>query len=77
MAFVPSIAFLRLNPKKNQDIPLPCYMTAQSAGMDICAALEENVTLEPGRVVSHSDRVSQWRYPVDSKPRFGPEAALR
>jgi len=51
MVSFPSIAFLRLNPEKDKDIPLPRYMTDQSAGMDICAALEEDLILEPGRVV--------------------------
>ncbi len=46
----PSIDFLRLDPEKNQDIPLPRYMTTQSAGMDICAALEANLVLTPGRI---------------------------
>jgi dUTP pyrophosphatase len=45
-----SIDFLRLEPDKNQDIPLPRYMTAQSAGMDIHAALEEDLVLDPGRI---------------------------
>jgi dUTP pyrophosphatase len=45
-----SIDFLRLDPAKNQDIPLPRYMTAQSAGMDICAALDEDLVLAPGRI---------------------------
>ncbi len=30
------------------DLPLPSYATAQSAGMDLCAAVEEPVTLQPG-----------------------------
>ncbi len=46
----PSIQFLRLDPENNQDIPLPRYMTAQSAGMDICAALNDNLVLAPGRI---------------------------
>ena len=50
MHLSPSISFLRLDPEKNQDIPLPRYMTAQSAGMDICAALEDDLVLAPGRI---------------------------
>jgi dUTP pyrophosphatase len=46
---IPDIDFLRLEPDKNQDIPLPRYMTAQSAGMDIYAALEDALVLDPGR----------------------------
>ena len=29
---------------------MPCYMTPQSAGMDICAAIENDVVLEPGAI---------------------------
>ncbi len=29
---------------------MPCYMTPQSAGMDICAAIENDVLLEPGAI---------------------------
>ena len=46
----PSIDFLRLDPDNNQDIPLPRYMTAQSSGMDICAALNDDLVLAPGRI---------------------------
>ncbi|MGA6926178.1 MAG: dUTP diphosphatase [Desulfosarcina sp.] len=50
MPFEPSIDFLRLDPDKNRDIPLPRYMTAHSAGMDVCAALETDLLLAPGRI---------------------------
>jgi dUTP pyrophosphatase len=46
----PAVEFLRLNPDADQDIPLPRYMTSQSAGMDICAALEADLVLAPGRI---------------------------
>jgi dUTP pyrophosphatase len=46
----PAVEFLRLNPDTNRDIPLPRYMTSQSAGMDICAALEADLVLAPGRI---------------------------
>ena len=46
----PSIDFLRLNPDENQDIPIPRYMTDQSAGMDVCAAIAEELVLPPGRI---------------------------
>ena len=45
MDSTPLIKFLRLKPERDADIPLPRYMTPQSAGMDICAALENNVFL--------------------------------
>ncbi|HTY12087.1 MAG TPA: dUTP diphosphatase [Bacteroidota bacterium] len=31
-----------------QDIPLPRYATEGSAGMDVCAAVEEDVQIQPG-----------------------------
>lgn len=46
----PSISFLRLHPDTDQDIPLPQYMTAQSAGMDICAAVKNDLVLDPGQI---------------------------
>lgn len=46
----PTIEFLRLNPESDKDIPLPRYMTSQSAGMDICAAVEKNLVLDPGAI---------------------------
>lgn len=46
----PSIELLRLDPDRNKDVPLPRYMTAQSSGMDICAALNDDLVLAPGRI---------------------------
>jgi dUTP pyrophosphatase len=46
-----SIDFLRLDPDRNSDLPLPRYMTANSAGMDICAAVEADLILKPGQIV--------------------------
>ncbi len=31
-----------------EDLPLPCYMTKQAAGMDLTAAVEAEVTILPG-----------------------------
>jgi dUTP pyrophosphatase len=50
MLATPNIDFIKLDPKKDKDLPLPRYMTANSAGMDICAALEMDLVLEPGRI---------------------------
>ena len=46
----PLIKFTRLRPNPDADIPLPRYMTPQSAGMDICAAIENDVVLETGEI---------------------------
>jgi dUTP pyrophosphatase len=46
----PAIEILRLKPREDADIPLPRYMTEHAAGMDICAAVSEPLTLAPGRI---------------------------
>jgi dUTP pyrophosphatase len=38
---------LRINPEQT-DIPLPSYATDGSAGMDICAAIEKDMEIQPG-----------------------------
>jgi len=47
----PLIKFLRLQPDKNSDIPLPRYMTPNASGMDICAALETSLAVAHGEIV--------------------------
>ncbi len=44
----PVIKILRLRPDADSDIALPRYMTAQSAGMDLCAAITQDLVLEKG-----------------------------
>ena len=50
MTSSPVIKFLRLRPESDSDIALPRYMTPQSAGMDICVAVTEDVLLEKGEI---------------------------
>lgn len=50
MTSSPIIKFLRLRPESDSDIPLPRYMTSQSAGLDICAAIVEDQLLEKGEI---------------------------
>ena len=40
-----------VRPEKDADIPLPRYMTPHSAGMDICAAVEQPAALAPGEII--------------------------
>ncbi|AJE03282.1 dUTP diphosphatase [Geobacter pickeringii] len=40
------VKFRRVRP--GHGIPLPCYMTQHAAGMDLCAVLDEEITLLPG-----------------------------
>ena len=44
----PVIKIVRLRPDTDSDIPLPRYMTPQSAGMDLCAAIKEDLILKKG-----------------------------
>jgi dUTP pyrophosphatase len=46
-----SIEIRRLRPQQDIDIPLPQYMTPHSAGMDICAAIENQCTIKPGEIL--------------------------
>ena len=45
------IKILRLRPAVDGDIPLPRYMTVHSAGMDICAAVKDDLAVAQGRIV--------------------------
>jgi len=46
----PAIRLRRIRPNVNGDIPLPRYMTPYAAGMDICAAVETELVLDPGAI---------------------------
>ncbi len=40
----------RLRPREDADLPLPRYLTPAAAGMDLCAALDEDLPIEPGAI---------------------------
>jgi dUTP pyrophosphatase len=44
------VKIVRTNPEKT-DLPLPCYATEGSAGMDVCADIKEEMTLAPGETI--------------------------
>ena len=46
----PVIKIMRLHPDTDSDIPLPRYMTDQSAGMDLCAAIKKDLVLNKGEL---------------------------
>lgn len=46
----PVIKILRLRPDMDSDIPLPRYMTSNSAGMDLCAAIKHELVLDRGEL---------------------------
>jgi len=41
---------MRLRPDTDSDIPLPRYMTSHSAGMDLCAAIKQDLVLKKGQL---------------------------
>ncbi|MGE0086717.1 MAG: dUTP diphosphatase [Desulfococcaceae bacterium] len=43
--------FSRVRPETDADIPLPRYMTPNSAGMDICAAVKNDTDISPGQIM--------------------------
>ncbi|WP_373501492.1 dUTP diphosphatase [Desulfococcus sp.] len=47
---LPVLQFRRVRPRQDADIPLPRYMTPGSSGMDISAAVAEEVTVRPGDI---------------------------
>jgi dUTP pyrophosphatase len=46
----PVIKIMRLRPDTDLDIPLPRYMTPHSAGMDLCAAIKQDLLLNKGEL---------------------------
>jgi dUTP pyrophosphatase len=47
----PLVKFKRLRPGEDADIPLPCYMTAGAAGMDLYAAVAQPLSIAPREIV--------------------------
>jgi len=47
----PVVSILRVRPAADADINLPRYMTPNSAGMDLQAALEKDLTVAKGEIV--------------------------
>lgn len=43
----PVVHIVRLHPERDADLPLPAYQTAGAAGADLCAAIQEPMTLQP------------------------------
>jgi dUTP pyrophosphatase len=46
----PVIKIMRLRADTDSDIPLPRYMTPHSAGMDLCAAIKQDLFLNKGEL---------------------------
>ena len=47
---IPLILFRRLRPQEDPDIPLPRYMTPHAAGMDICAAVGNELVIRKNEI---------------------------
>lgn len=50
MKAFPIIQIIYIRPDRDADIPLPRYMTPQASGMDIYAAAEQDIVLNPGEI---------------------------
>jgi dUTP pyrophosphatase len=48
----PKIQISRVDPQGDPDLPLPRYMTPQSSGMDLCAAVKESKVLPVGSITA-------------------------
>jgi len=46
---VVTVKIKRIRGKRDQDLPSPQYMTEKSSGMDLFAAVEEDLILNPGQ----------------------------
>lgn len=47
----PLLKIVRLRPDEDSDISIPRYMTPESAGMDLCAAVTEDTVINPGDIL--------------------------
>jgi dUTP pyrophosphatase len=45
-----TVPVMRVFPERDQDLPLPAYLSSGAAGMDLAAALEGEVALAPGEI---------------------------
>lgn len=46
-----TVRIKRVRTKNDGDLPLPQYMTSDSAGMDLMAAVERPVVINPGQII--------------------------
>jgi dUTP pyrophosphatase len=50
-AIPPVIRIRRLRPDVDSDLPLPAYMTPHASGMDICAAVVDDLMIPEGAIM--------------------------
>lgn len=71
---MPDIAIEFTRDPGTEDVPLPRYMSEHASGMDICAAVAEPVTLDPGHItlIPTGLRIAiPPGYEVQVRPRSG------
>ncbi|THB78935.1 MAG: dUTP diphosphatase [Desulfobulbaceae bacterium] len=69
-----NIQFKWINPNKCEGLSVPSYETAGSAGLDICAAVDGDVELQPGKRVLISTNFAVAippGYEIQVRPRSG------
>ena len=69
-----TITFCWIDKESSADLALPRYETRDSAGMDVCAAIEDPLTLHPGDrcLVETGLAVAiPSRYEIQVRPRSG------
>ena len=72
--FVVQVKIKRIRPQENSDLPAPRYMTEKSSGMDLYAAVDEEIVLKPGqrRLISTGIAISVPEgYEAQVRPRSG------
>ena len=71
---VVKVKIKRIRPQEDSDLPSPCYMTEKSSGMDLYAAVNEEIFLNPGerRLIPTGIAVSVPEgYEAQVRPRSG------
>jgi dUTP pyrophosphatase len=70
----PIVGVLRVRPDADDGLPLPSYMTSGAAGMDVVAAIDEDLVLTPGARAAVSTGLAfalPPGYEMQVRPRSG------
>jgi len=69
-----TVQIRRLDPERDQDLPLPAYHSELAAGMDVAAALTEPLALAPGDIAMLPTGLAvaiPAGYEIQVRPRSG------
>lgn len=69
-----AVQISRLDPEQRGDLSLPAYETAMAAGMDVAAAIEEPVVIDPGDIALIGSGLAvaiPQGYEIQVRPRSG------